>query len=284
VTNTRKITRAMEMVAAAKLKKYQDLLGQTQMYANELAGLLGNFIAAAEEGGIVGAENVSLDHPYFQERPEQRSLIILIASDSGLCGSYNSNLFHAAELFLRRSKAAQTFLAVGRQASAYLRRTGRVVSQLISVPKPQDMEQAVRAAMKNSTEAFRNESVDRVYIIYTAYQSMASYKPAAEQLLPLQSALLRTGGTFSSRWILEPSPEQLLRELIPHYLEVKMEQCFKQALVSEQVSRMIAMRQATDNASEMIDSLTLQRNKARQAAITKELLEIVSGSRALQVK
>ena len=274
VENTKKITKAMEMIAASKLKKYQDLLGQTRNYAAHLERMLRSLIS----------ETTAVKHPFFEKRDPREILIFLIASDSGLCGSYNYNLFQTTEDFLKELRLNSSFFPIGKQGSGFLKRKQFTIIGEISVPKPQDIASAVQTIIETSKRAFLEKKADEVYLIYTDYVSMANYKPRAEKLLPLEKIARSDESAAAIEYILEPSREQILETMIPHHLEIKVEQAVKGALVSEQVARMMAMRQATDNATEMIDTLTLQRNKARQAAITKELIEVVSGSKALQAK
>ncbi len=262
----------MEMVAASKLKRYQDLLGQTRAYAARLERMLKN----------VAAQTSSLTHPLFEVRDAKKSLVILIASDSGLCGSYNSNLFQATEQFIEETAATISFFSIGKQGLAYLKRRKANVVRDLSVPRPQEIEDCLRSILEFSQKTFLAHETDRVFLIYTDFVSMSTYRPRVSQLLPLEQPETGESQKSNTDYILEPSHERLLEEMLPQYLRCKVEQALKGALVSEQLSRMIAMRQATDNAAEMIDSLTLSRNKARQASITKELIEIVAGSKAQQ--
>lgn len=274
VENTKKITKAMEMVAASKLKKYQDLLGQTRLYAARLERMLGNLISSS----------TSFKHPFFEIRESKKVLIYVVASDSGLCGSYNYNMFQMTERFLSEHSQKKSFFAIGKQAASYLRRKKYNLVDEIGIPKPQEIKQVLNQVLDYAKHAFLEKDYDEVYLIYTDYISMASYKPKVEKLFPLEGLPGQDQEKNEIDYIFEPGAEQILEKMIPHYLTLKVDQALKGALVSEQVSRMMAMRQATDNAVEMIDSLTLQRNKARQAAITKELIEVVSGSKAQQAK
>ncbi len=274
VDNTKKITKAMEMVAASKLKKYQDLLGQTRLYAARLEQMLGNLIASA----------TSYQHPFFEIRESKKILIYLVASDSGLCGSYNYNLFQTTERFLSDRKESVSFFAIGRQASAYLKRRRMTMINELGIPKPQDIQNTLQHVIDHAKHVFLEHDADQIFMIYTEFISMGSYKPKVEKIFPLGGIPSKEPSGALDNYIYEPSAEQILEEMIPHYLALKIDQALKGAFVSEQVSRMMAMRQATDNATEMIESLTLQRNKARQASITKELIEVVSGSKAQQAK
>lgn len=265
----------MEMVAASKLKKYQDLLGQTRTYSAELRRILGK----------VSTQVKQFNHPLFDVREPKNILVFLITSDSGLCGSYNFNLIQTAEAFLSSRSEIFSCFSIGRQGLGFLRRKNYTVAGEIGIPRPQEIKQTAKAILDAAKTEFLDKKVDQVYLVYTEFISMASFKPKIEQLLPLQEIPSEKSEKSSDKdYILEPTAERILEVMIPHFLELKVEQSLKEALVSEQLSRMMAMRQATDNATEMIDSLTLQRNKARQASITKELIEVVSGSKAQQSK
>ncbi|PIQ85515.1 MAG: ATP synthase F1 subunit gamma [Candidatus Omnitrophica bacterium CG11_big_fil_rev_8_21_14_0_20_45_26] len=272
VENTRKITKAMEMVSAAKLRRYQALLGQARAYAVELERILKNLITSAP----------SFQHPLFEKREVKRVAGILISSDSGLCGSYNYNLFKVAAQFIQNHSETQSYFSLGRRGARFLKRSDVTVTDTEGIPKPQDMAPVMEKIINHAKQAFLGQTADEVYLIYTRFESMTSFAPVAEKLLPLEGIQIDPAIQNTADYILEPSPARILEEIIPHLLALKVEQAVKGALVSEQVSRMMAMRQATDNAKQMIDSLTLERNKARQATITKELIEIVSGFQAQQ--
>ncbi len=275
VDNTKKITKAMEMIAASKLKKYQDLLGQTRAYAARLERMLGNLISSSP----------SVKHPFFEVREPKKTTAFLITSDSGLCGSYNYNLFQTTEDFLVNHEESPSFFSIGRQGLGFLRRKQMKVVNEVGIPRPQEIPAVLKTIIDHAKQSFLEGKADQIFLIYTEFISLAVYKPKVEKILPLEGLQVESElPAAAGEYIFEPSLDRILEEMIPHYLELKIEQALKGALVSEQVSRMMAMRQATDNASEMIDSLTLQRNKARQASITKELIEVVSGSRALQTK
>ncbi len=276
VENTKKMTRAMEMVAAAKLKKLQDLLKQSDRYTGELKRILGTLV-----------KEKPLAHPLLEKRGEVKSILaFLVASDTGLCGSYNTNIFEQATRFLQAegSKQPVRFVTLGRQAAAFLKRRKQTVTKELNIPKPQEIEQTVRDAAQIATTEFQSGQADQVVFIYTKVFSLGSTKPVLGQLFPIVSEEKTMDESKIVDYLIEPSLPEILEVLLPEFIEAEVSQFIKNALVAEQAARMMAMRQATDNAEEMIESLTLARNKARQASITKELIEVISGSRALQMK
>lgn len=280
VENTKKMTRAMEMVAASKLKKLQDLLKQSGQYIGELKRILGTLV-----------KEKPLAHPLLEKREEVKSILaFLIASDTGLCGSYNTNMYEQTTRFVQANSKPVHFVTIGRQAANFLRRRKQPITKEINIPKPQEIEQTVHQVAQIATQEFQSGQADQVVFVYTKVFSLASMKPAAEQLFPIVSEKKTPNLPPSNReegavdYIIEPSLQEILDAILPEFIEAQVAQFIKNSLVAEQAARMMAMRQATDNAEEMIESLTLARNKARQASITKELIEVVSGSRALQMK
>ncbi len=276
VENTKKITRAMEMVAASKLKKLQDLLKQSDRYIGELKRILGTLV-----------REKPLAHPLLEKRNEVKSVLaFLIASDAGLCGSYNTNIFELANQFLQSEGTKQPvrFVTIGRQAAAFLKRKKQNVVKELGIPKPAEIEQTVHDVTQTATGEFQSAKADQVIFIYTKVLSLGSMKPALGQLFPIVSEEKVSDTVKTVDYIIEPALQEILDAVLPEFIEAEVSQFIKNAMVAEQAARMMAMRQATDNAEEMIDSLTLARNKARQASITKELIEVVSGSRALQMK
>lgn len=296
VENTRKMTRAMEMVAAAKLKKLQDLLRQSDRYIGELKRILGTLV-----------QEKPLAHPLLENRLLQKeegiktkkspALVFLITSDTGLCGSYNTNLMERTSEFLKtESKERELhFTAIGRNGAAYLKRKGLTVHEVLAVPKPQEIDSVIEYITQTVLEEFKSRKADEVFFIYTKVRSLASLRPETERLFPFSHQPNR-GQVLGDKkepapylnleidYILDPDLNQILEFMLPEFIQAEIGQFIKNSLVAEQASRMTAMHQATENAKEMIESLTLMRNKARQASITKELLEVVSGSRALQMK
>lgn len=289
VENTKKMTRAMEMVAAAKLKKLQEMLKQSDRYIAELKRILETLV-----------REKPLAHPLLERRAEVKQVaVFLIASDTGLCGSYNTSVLECANQFLGAEtvNAAARFVAIGKHAANYLKRTRRPITKDLGIPRPQEVDEAIHNLAQIATDQFKNGESDRIVFIYTKVASLGSLRPTVAQLFPIVSdktgtaeendthvAGARRGTPLQIDYLIEPSLDDILELMLPEFIEAQVGQFMRHSLVAEQASRMLAMRQATDNAQEMIDSLTLLRNKARQAAITKELIEVVSGSRALQMK
>jgi len=285
------MTHAMEMVAASKLKKLQDLLKQSDRYIGELKRILGTLV-----------NEKPLAHSLLEKRKELKSILaFLIASDTGLCGSYNTNMFEQATRFLNSPHppppnmgggmegSSIHFVTIGRQAAHFLRRRKQTIAKEVDIPRPQEIEQTVHQITQIATQEFQSGQADQVVFIYTKVFSLGSMRPATEQLFPIVSSaphpnLPPQRGEGMVDYIIEPSLQDILDAVLPEFIEAQVAQFIKNALVAEQAARMMAMRQATDNAEEMIESLTLARNKARQASITKELIEVVSGSRTLQMK
>jgi F-type H+-transporting ATPase subunit gamma len=273
VENTKKMTRAMEMVAAAKLKRLQESLKQSDRYIGELKRILAALV-----------RETRLAHPLLEKRPEPKStLVFLITSDTGLCGSYNTNILELAGTFLTSGRASH-FITVGRQGAAYLKRKRVSIAKELNVPRPQEIDETVRLLTQIASQEFIQRKADEVLFLYTKVESLASLKPTLAKLFPIAAPEAVAEKNAVVDYLLEPSLDEILERMVPGYIEAEVSQIVKHSLVAEQASRMLAMRQATDNAKKMVESLTLMRNKARQASITKELLEVVSGSRALQVK
>src|SRR3989338_4092540 len=291
VENTKKITRAMEMVAAAKLKKLQDLLRQSDRYIGELRRILETLVR----------EKLIL-HPLLEKRTVEAdskpapTLIFLITSDTGLCGSYNANVLDHAKQFVEsaaagaRHAAPLRFMTAGKYGTNIVKHLSRQIERSFAIANPQEIDGFIREITQTATSEFTSRRADRVVFIYTKVFSLGSLKPAVEQLFPIEFSSHypnlppQRGEGIRVDYIIEPSLSEVLDLIVPEFIEAEVSRFVKHSLVAEQASRMMAMRQATDSAKEMIDSLTLARNKARQAAITKELLEVVSGSRALHMK
>lgn len=275
VENTKKITRAMEMVAAAKLKRLQGLLAESDRYGEELRRILTNLL-----------KDRTVTHPLLQKREEEkRILAFLITSDTGLCGSYNTNMIARTMQFIEDvgKQKSVSFVAIGKNGAAFLKRINQTIAKEILIPRPQQIDEMITQITQIATDAFIKNETDEVLFLYTRVQTLSILKPESLRLLPLaKTEAEETRAALD--YLIEPDIDRVLSRLLPEFIESNIGKCVKHSLVSEQASRMMAMRQATDNAEEMIDSLTLARNKARQASITKELIEVVSGSRALQMK
>jgi F-type H+-transporting ATPase subunit gamma len=270
VQSTQKITKAMKMVAAARLRRAQEAAERARPYSAKLTELF----AAVAAGTDVDA------HPLLARREERRMDLLVISSDRGLCGGYNANLLRHAEAFVRERPGVEAHMAVvGRKGLEYFRRRGaRFVLQRAGVLTMPAAELA-RELAGEITRRFVAEETDAVYLVYNRFRSAISQVPTVAPLLPVAAP---EGVGPDVDYIFEPERPELLARLLPRYIEALITQALLEAAASEQGARMTAMDNATTNASEMIERLTLSINRARQAAITTELMEVVSGAEALK--
>ena len=273
VKNIAKITKAMKMVAAARLRRFQEKLMASRPYGEEVRGLMGDL------AGGKGPE-----HPLFRQGPKDgRSLILFFTSDRGLCGSFNSNLFRAVETRIREGNPEKTdVLALGRKGLDFLKhRRGITLSEAPGdLSKPQ-----IGLALNLGAEAmrrFQSGLYKDVILVYTHFKSVSSREIVTEALLPLKSDSENDTERAKPTLLFEPSEKAVLEALVPMAVKSRVWIALLESLSSEMSARMIAMENANKNAKDMIDSLTLQYNRARQAGITKELAEIVGGAEALK--
>ena len=270
VRSTQQITRAMKMVAAAKLRRAQEAAERARPYAAKLTEMFAAVAAGVEPEA----------HPLLARRPEQRIDLLVLTSDRGLCGGYNANLLRFAAGFVRQHGGAETaVVVVGRKGLEYYRRrSARVVAhrQGILTTAPTAMAAELAGEV---TRRFVAEETDAVYLVYTRFRSALSQLPSVAPVLPV--AAPSTDAPVAD-YIFEPKRPELLARLLPRYIEVLVTHALLEAIASEHGARMAAMENATRIAGEMIDRLTLSMNRARQATITKELMEIVSGAEALK--
>lgn len=279
VTSTQQITKAMKMVAAAKLRRAQDNITQMRPYAQKLSQMLGTVSAGAE-----GAA----DSPYKQTRPVQRVLIIPITSDRGLCGAFNTNVVKGVITLIAdkyaepANRGAVEIMAIGKKgAEAFARRGFNVNTNYVDVFSALSFGK-VRGAAEEVMEAFANGQYDVVEIVYNEFRNVATQIIKAEQLLPIVSTPpTATTSASAVNYLFEPSEEEIIAELIPKTLKIQLYKAVLESNASEHGARMTAMDKATDNAGELIKELKLIYNRTRQAAITKEILEIVGGAEAL---
>jgi len=274
VISTRQITKAMEMVAAAKLRKAQMRLMQIRPYSEKLDQILIS-LAAASGGEIT--------HPFFETREVKKQTLVLIASDRGLCGSFNSNLIGRAVGWLsdKEEDKVDLVLAGKKGHDFFKRRPWKIGGRFVDWSGNLDYGKA-RDMVDLLTNKFLSGETDEIRLIFTHFISTTRYKIVEAPYLPVEKPVLEEGKTVHLEYIFEPSPEAIFSDLMPRYALTKMTTALAESFASEHGTRMIAMGAATKNASEMIDNLTLQYNKARQAAITKELLDIVGGAEALR--
>ena len=261
------------MVAASKLKRFQRLREQTTPYVQTLEGVLNRLLGT----------DIPLQHPLLETREEKETALLVITSDTGLCGSYNQALIEEAKKFLRNSSKTPLLIGVGKHGVNALSRAGHTWHQAFTDTKTSQLETVITQTSSLVETLFTEKKVDAIYVTYTHFTGKSLYRATTEKLLPFQLEAASTEpGETSSLYIMEPSREALFTRLVPLVFAAKTRMIFMEALISEQMARMNAMYQATENAKELIDTLVLLRNKVRQAAITKELIEIVSGSKALK--
>jgi F-type H+-transporting ATPase subunit gamma len=277
VKNTQQITKAMKMVSAAKLRRAQDAVVAARPYADKMHDVLSS-LALREETD---------SHPLLAERGKGKALVVLITGDRGLCGGFNTNIAKAAERFIRDNKEgfeSYELLIVGRKGNDYLKRRAgmkiiKVHEQLVGTGQ---VTYPVGALIGQEViELFRSSEYDSVFLIYNAFQSAMTQVQTVTQLLPIVPKEVEPG-SYVSEYIYEPNAREVLNQILPKHIEVQIFRALLESSASEHGARMTAMDSASKNASEMIGKLTLQYNRARQAAITKELMEIISGAESIK--
>jgi F-type H+-transporting ATPase subunit gamma len=294
VKSTQKITRAMKMVAGARLTRAQARIIALRPYAIQTQRLLASIVARysatdATAEQLAGAIAPEPEHPYLAERPEKHVALIVLTGDRGLCGAFNTNVGKAAERAWRKHAAAGNTVRIytaGRKGRDYLRRRGAPLAH--DFPKIWDGLDlpAARLVARSVLPPLVAGEVDSIYLVYNEFKSAMTQRVVIEPLLPLR-ADMNEGGESAPRlepvdYIFEPTKQALLERLVPMYVEVSIFRALLESMASELGARMTAMDAATNNATEMISSLTLAYNRARQAAITKELMEIIGGAEALK--
>ncbi len=280
VRNIAQITRAMEMVAASRMKRAQDAIIAARPYSDELRAVLSRVAAVAGE---------EID-PLLARRPVRRVALIMITTDRGLAGSLNANAIRASLRWTQErlgeggadGRVEVEAVTIGRKGRDGLRRAGIPIaahfSQLGDRPAFTDVTPIARIV----TEDFLAEKYDEIHVAYSTFITTLTQRPEITQLLPITSPEQAEGHAASNdEYLFEPSPEAVLRRLLPHFVALDLYRAVLENQASEQSARMIAMRNSTDNAHELIDDLTLVYNKTRQATITREMIEIASGAEAL---
>jgi F-type H+-transporting ATPase subunit gamma len=273
VRNTQQITRAMKMVSAAKLRRAQDRVIAARPYAVVMRTMLANVASAA------AADPEASANPLLERRPEQRILLALLTSDKGLAGAFNSNLIKGAQHFIAEHKdAAVTMELIGRKGRDFFRKRRAKISgdhiNLTAKPSYQDTAPIAQKAM----DLYSSHEIDAVYLIYNEFKSVVSQKLTMTRVLPVEVPQQATPVDY----IFEQPPAEMLHALLPRYVETQFFQALLETTAAEHAARMTAMDAATSNASEMIDKLTLYMNRVRQASITKEIIEVVSGAAAAE--
>ncbi|MDG3414014.1 F0F1 ATP synthase subunit gamma [Vibrio parahaemolyticus] len=275
VKSTQKITKAMEMVAASKMRRSQDAMEASRPYAETMRKVIGH----------VANANLEYRHPYLEEREAKRVGYIIVSTDRGLCGGLNINVFKKAVTDIQawKEKGAEIELAViGSKATAFFKHGGAKVAAQVSglgdSPSLEDLIGSVGVMLKKYDEG----ELDRLYVVFNKFVNTMVQQPTIDQLLPLpKSDSKEMQREHSWDYIYEPEPKPLLDTLLVRYVESQVYQGVVENLACEQAARMIAMKAATDNATNLIEDLELVYNKARQAAITQELSEIVGGASAV---
>ena len=271
VKSTTQITKAMEMVAAARLRRAQQTVEQSRPYAEKMRLILEQISAAAG----------SIDHPFFEQREVKRKMLVVFTSDRGLCGSFNSNIIRPATRWMRENEAFEPrMVLVGKKGEDFFRRQKWPIAKVYKNMHGKVNLDMVRDLTEFLIDVFVSGEVDQVDMIYTRFVSTTSYKVGVHRFLPIEPP--KTEQKSNKHYIFEPDPEHIFESLMPSYALTVAQMALSETFASEHGARMIAMGQATRNANEMIDTLTLQYNKARQASITKELLEVVTGAEALR--
>jgi len=279
VKNTQQITKAMKMVSAAKLKRAQDRVVTARPFANKMTEVL---------SGLADRAGEDFHHPLLDARGDERYLLVLVTADKGLCGAFNTNLIKAAQAFVRDNPDKQIeILAVGRKGRDFFRRRGAsMAGEYIGVTGKGRVEfsealEIARDVIKRFTD---DEAIDKAFIIYNEFKSVLQQRVVTEQLLPVARSSAAEAKADQALnlvdYIYEQPPTEIFSRLLPRLVETQIFRALLESIASEQGARMTAMDSASKNARELIDTLTLNMNRVRQAAITNEIIEVVSGAAA----
>ena len=275
IKSTQQITKAMEMVAAVKLTKVRFRAEHSRPYVDTMSMIMRALCTSAGQ----------IEHPLFEEKEAQNILLVVLSSDRGLCGSFNANIVTAVNTFYAEHADRNISLfTIGRKGNDLLKRLGYSIESAQDTPWGDDIEKQVAFLNGYLIEAFETERVDKVCILYSTFENVLRYVPTVVQHLPIphlteeeQKELLK----WSVDFIIEPGFQEVAEKLMPRYLETRLYYSIIESLASEYAARMVSMRNANDNAEEVIEDLTLTYNKARQASITKDLIDIIGGVEAL---
>ena len=279
VQSTQQITKAMKMVSAAKLRRAQDAIIQMRPYASKLQEMLSNIVSNVEGGSSIALAEI---------RPVKKALLIVITSDRGLCGAYNANIQKRAVATIQdrytevKNAGNLTIWAIGKKGAEFFQKRGFNVYTRFRDTFLQLSFEAVQACAQAAVQAYQQKEFDAVEIVYSEFKNAASQVFAAEQFLPIPKNEPVKGKTKKADFIFEPDQDQLIAELMPKILNTQLYKAVLDGNASEHGARMTAMDKASENANELLKSLKISYNRARQAAITTELTEIVSGAAALQ--
>jgi len=270
VRNTMQLTKAMKMVAAAKLRRAQERMLKARPYAHGMQTILRSLAARA---------NPEM-HPLLQVHGDKRVEIVVVTADKGLCGAFNSGIIRTAEMFAQGQYEKElSYNMVGKKGRDHFRRRVKLTRELADVFRVVEFSMAKQIA-QDLMERYEKQELDQIYLVYNEFKSAIQAKPVVQQLLPIAPEQLAAGES-ADEYIYEPSAEKLFAALLPHYVENQVFQAMLESAAAEHAARMTAMESASNNAAELIDSLTLTMNRVRQASITTEIIEVVSGAEAL---
>lgn len=284
VKNTQQITKAMKMVSAAKLKRAQDRVVSARPFANKMMEVLSELATQSSD---------NFSHPLLDARGDNKYLIVLVTADKGLCGAFNANLIKAAQAFMNENADKEIeMMPVGRKGRDFFnRRHVKFTDEFLGLTGKGRVEYAESIEVAHTViERFtEDETIDKVFLIYSEFKSVLSQRAVVDQILPVARTVDETSDEVAVStpvvntvdYIYEQTPEQIFGSLLPKLVETQIFRAMLESVASEQGSRMTAMDSATKNAGELISNLTLTMNRIRQAAITKEIIEVVSGAAAL---
>jgi F-type H+-transporting ATPase subunit gamma len=273
--NIQQITRAMKLVAAARLRRAQDRVLEARPYSEKMRELMSNMAMAGDMPA----------NPLLERRPIQNYAVALFTAERGLCGSFNTNLIRRANDFFAENEGGKKLIGVGKKGVQFFGKRGVEISESISIPTSGPTMEHARAITLKAREMFESGEVDAIFLAYSKFYSPIRQLPEVSQLFPIEPPVVEAGAAhtgFAKAYTFEPDAPALLSELLPRYALTLVLQALLESTASEHGARMTAMTSATDNAGEMIRLLTLQANRMRQAAITKEILEVVGGAEALK--
>ena len=277
IESIKKITRAMEMISLAKLRPSQNKLESSRRYLEKVRQLLSYTLAQTS-----CADNPFVAAAQCAAAAGKKIALCVISSDTGLCGTYNNNLFRKAAEFIKENSSSKVSLAViGRKGFNYFRRRGYDLPLAYHEPRGNYTGAMLEKIVSDLTHLFLSAGASRIHLAYTRFESSSRQKPVIEEFLPL-SVMAAQCAAITKEYLIEPDAQTVLNELIPVYIANKMRTAILEAKTSEHASRVISMAKATDNAKELLEDLILLRNKVRQAGITKEILEIIASAEALK--
>lgn len=274
VKNTGKITKAMKMVAAARLRKAQQSIEMLRPYAYKTRDMIGQLAARSDFS----------DHPLLEQRPQKNVTLLILTSDRGLCGGFNSNINRTAERYVKENQLAHESIGidiVGRKGVDYFQHRNVKINTIFRDVLADPNQDKASEIADYAIQSFLNNKLDAFYVVYNEFKSAITQEVVVEQLLPILPPPPSEEDDFSSEYIFEPDKKSILDAVIPGHVTVQLYRMLLESVASEMGARMSAMDSATKNADDLISRLTLQYNRARQAAITSELIEIISGMEAL---